>query len=191
MQKLITVVRAFIVFAILFGVVYPLFVLGVGNLIFPYQAQGSLLSYHDKVVGSELIAQEFSAHKYFHSRFSAVNYNAINSGGSNLAPSNKKLIERAANHVRHIRVENNLSTQAKLPADMVLDSASGLDPHVSLTNALLQLPRVAKHRNLPEDKIKRLIYSNVKSDFIGIWGQAGVNVLQLNLVLDQFNELKR
>lgn len=191
MQKIFIALRAFVVFAMLFGIIYPFFIMGVGNLIFPYQAQGSLLVHDNKIIGSELIAQEFLSHKYFHSRFSAVNYNAANSGGSNLAPSNKKLIERVMHNIKHTKIENGLSTKVTLPADMVLASASGLDPHISLANALLQLPRVAKHRNLPETKVKRLIYDNLKPDFIGVWGQSGVNVLQLNLALDQLDKLKR
>lgn len=187
MQKLIISVRAFIVFAILFGLIYPFFIMGVSHIIFPYQANGSLLKVNNKIIGSALIAQEFTSPKYFHSRFSFVDYNAANSGGSNLAPSNKKLIDQTKDRINHIRTENHLPKNLQLPADMLLDSYSGLDPHISLQNALLQLPRVAKYRGISEYKIKRMIYANSNSDFIGIWGEKEVvNVLTLNLALDGY-----
>jgi potassium-transporting ATPase KdpC subunit len=187
MQRLITTIRVFSGFALLFGLIYPLVILGVGNLVFPRNAQGGLIKRDGKIIGSKLIAQNFSSPKYFHSRFSAVNYNAMGSGGNNLAPSNKKLIELATNRIKQIRGVNNLADKIALPADMVLDSASGLDPHISLANALLQLPRVAKQRNLSAATIKKLIHANTQPDFVGIWGQAGVNVLRLNLALDRLN----
>ena len=185
MQKLITSLRVFIVFTVLLGLIYPLFIMGISNVIFPYQAGGSLIKRHDQVVGSTLIAQEFASHKYFQSRFSAVNYDAANSGASNLAPSSRKLIEQTEAHIKHVMVENEFSENHRLPADMVLESSSGLDPHISLANAMLQLPRVVKHRGLSTDKIRKLIYANTNPDFIGIWGKEGVNVLQLNLALDE------
>jgi potassium-transporting ATPase KdpC subunit len=186
MQKLILSFRAFIVFTVLLGLIYPLFIMGVGNLIFPYQASGSLIKQHEKIVGSTLIAQEFISPKYFQGRFSAVKYNAADSGASNLAPSSKKLIEQTEAHIKHVRLENELPENLRLPADMVLESASGLDPHISIVNAMLQLPRVASHRGLSIDKVRRLIYANTDPDFIGVWGEAGVNVLQLNLALDSY-----
>jgi len=188
MQQLITSVKVFLVFAILLGLVYPLFTMILGQIFFPYQANGSLLTFHGKIIGSSLIAQEFTSHKYFHSRFSAINYNAMNSGGSNLAISNPKLYEQTATHIKYIKFANNLPENSTLPADMVLSSASGLDPHISLANAILQLPRVAKHRHLTKENIKRLIYAHLDRDFIGIWGQKGVNVLKLNLALDKLEE---
>jgi len=188
MQKLITTTRIFLIFTIILGVAYPLLIMVLGQSIFPYQANGSLLTHHGKIIGSSLIAQEFTSHKYFHSRFSAINYNATNSGGSNLAASNAQLYTNVEKQIAHTKLENNLSADVKLPADMVLSSASGLDPHISLANAILQLPRVAKHRGLPKEMIKRLIYDYLERDFIGIWGQNAVNVLQLNLALDRLGE---
>jgi potassium-transporting ATPase KdpC subunit len=185
MQNLITTARAFLVFAILLGVIYPLFIMAIGQIAFPYQANGSLLTHNDKIVGSALIAQEFTSHKYFHSRFSAIKYDATNSGGSDLAVSNPILYTQIEKHIKHIKLENELPADTKLPADMVLNSASGLDPHISLANAMLQLPRIAKHRHLSLEIVKRLINDYTDNDFFGIWGQKGVNVLQLNLALDK------
>ena len=184
MQKLITSIRVFFGFAILLGLGYPLFIVVISNAIFPYQANGSLLEHNDKTIGSALIAQEFTSHKYFHSRFSAVNYDARNSGGSNLAASNEKLYKQTEKYINHVRIENDFKADLKIPADMVLSSASGLDPHISLANAMLQLPRIEKHRHLNKAFIKRLIYDSLDHDFIGVWGKPGVNVLKLNLALD-------
>ena len=185
MQKLMTATRVFFVFAILLGLIYPLFILAIGQTIFPDKANGSLLISNDKIVGSKLIAQEFTAHKYFHSRFSAKNYDATNSGASSLALSNANLYKQIEKRIKHILLENDLPPNTKLPADMVMSSASSLDPHISLDNALLQLPRIAKHRGLPKELVKNLINDFLDPDFIGIWGQKSVNVLQLNLKLDK------
>lgn len=185
MQKIVTSIRVFFVYAVLLGLIYPLFIMGVSQVMFPHQANGSLHKSNDKIIGSTLIAQEFTSPKYFHSRFSAINYNAASSGGSNLAPSNKKLIELTKDHITQVKLENEWPASLLLPADMTLNSASGLDPHISWTNAMLQLPRVAKARGLSEGKVKALVYANISSDFIGIWGKSAVNVLQLNLALDE------
>ncbi|CAL7960577.1 K(+) transporting P-type ATPase subunit KdpC [Gammaproteobacteria bacterium] len=184
MQKLVISLRVFITCAVLLGLIYPLFIMGIGHVIFPHKANGSLLMRNDKVIGSTLIAQEFTSPKYFHSRFSAINYNATSFGGSNLAPSSKKLIDLAKGRIQQIRLENGLAANSQLPADIVLDSASGLDPHISYANAMLQLHRIAKCRGLSEDKVKRLIRANTTHDFVGLWGREGVNVLELNLALD-------
>jgi len=190
MQKLITSFRVFIICTILFGLIYSLLMAGIGQIIFPHQANGSLLMRNDKVIGSTLIAQEFTSPKYFHSRFSAINYNAASSGGSNLAPSSKKLIDLTKDHIQQIRLENGLSTDLQLPADIALSSASGLDPQISWDNAMLQLPRVAKQRGLSEKKLKRIVRANTSHDFVGIWGQEAVNVLELNLALDELGNNK-
>ena len=187
MQKLLTSLRVFITYAVLLGLIYPLFIMGVGHVMFPHKANGSLLMRNDKVIGSTLIAQEFTSPKYFHSRFSAIDYNAASSGGSDLAPSSKKLIDLTKDHIRQIRLENGLSANLQLPADIVLNSASGLDPHISYANAMLQLHRVAKYRGLSEDRVKRLVRANTTHDFVGVWGREGVNVLELNLALDEIS----
>ena len=185
MQKIVASFRVFFIYAILLGLVYPFFIMAVGYIIFPHQANGSLIKRNGKNIGSTLIAQEFTSPGYFHSRFSSINYDAANSGGSNLAPSSKKLIAVTKEYIRKIKTENEFPSNLSLPADMVLDSASGLDPHISWTNAMFQLPRVAKYRGLSENRVKTLIYANIDSDFIGIWGKEVVNVLKLNLALDE------
>jgi K+-transporting ATPase ATPase C chain len=147
------------------------------------------LIYKDKViVGSSLIAEEFKSDKYFYSRFSAVNYNGANSGASDLAPSSKELTTNTAKNITKIRFLNGISENVPLPADMVLASGSGLDPHISIENALLQAKRVAKVRNISEQKVKNLIMQNIDNDFIGIWGKSAVNVLRLNIALDNIYE---
>jgi K+-transporting ATPase ATPase C chain len=178
------------------GLVYPLAMTGVAGLIFPRQAQGSLIERDGKVVGSELIGQVFTSDKYFHGRPSATTapdpkdatktvpapYNAANSGGSNLGPSNKALIDRVQGDIEALKKEN---PAAPVPADLVTTSASGLDPHISPEAALFQVPRIAKARNLPEDRIRQLVEDNTEGRFLGLLGEPRVNVLLLNLVLDR------
>lgn len=190
MQRLMIAIRAFFAFTVLLGLLYPLFIVVTSKIIFPYQADGSLIEASDTIIGSELIAQEFTARKYFHSRFSAVNYDAKISGASQLAVSNGKLFKILEKNIKHVRTENSIKEDIVLPADMVQISASGLDPHISLENAMLQLSRVVKHRSLSRDTIKQVIRENFAKDFIGIWGQGGINVLKLNLAMDKL-EAKR
>lgn len=160
---------------------------GLSQVIFPYQANGSLLKDHEKVVGSELIAQEFISLKYFYPRFSAVDYDAENSGGGSLAPASLDLYQKTAKRIQRVKINHSLSVSLDLPADMVLDSASGLDPQISLSNAIIQLPRVAKNRHLSKEMIKALIHDCLEPDFVKIWGRPGVNVLKLNLALDRLD----
>jgi K+-transporting ATPase ATPase C chain len=178
------------------GLVYPLVMTGAAGLIFPRQAQGSLIERDGKVVGSELIGQVFTSDKYFHGRPSATTapdpkdatktipapYNAANSGGSNLGPSNKALIDRVQRDIDALKKEN---PAAPVPADLVTTSASGLDPHISPEAALFQVPRIAKARNLPEDRIRQLVEDNAEGRFLGLLGEPRVNVLLLNLALDR------
>jgi K+-transporting ATPase ATPase C chain len=177
------------------GLVYPLVMTGIAQVIFPYQAQGSLIEKDGKVVGSELIGQVFESDKYFHGRPSATTapdpndstktvaapYNAANSGGSNLGPSNKALIDRVQGDMDKLKQGN---PSAAVPADLVTTSASGLDPHISPDAALFQVPRVAKARNLPEERVRQLVTDHTEGRLFGFLGEPRVNVLLLNVALD-------
>src|SRR5262249_7916877 len=178
------------------GVAYPFVMTGIAQVIFPNQAQGSLLERDGKVVGSTLIGQEFTSEGYFHGRPSATTapdpndsaktvpapYNAANSGGSNLGPTSKALIERLRGDIEKLKQEN---PSAQVPTDLVTTSGSGLDPHISPEAALFQVPRVAKARDLPEDRVRQLVAENTSDRLIGLLGEPRVNVLELNLALDR------
>jgi potassium-transporting ATPase KdpC subunit len=177
------------------GLVYPLAITGIAGVLFPYQAQGSLVRRGDTVVGSAIIGQHFESDRYFHGRPSATTtpdpadatksvpapYNAANSGGSNLGPSNKALIDRVQGDIAALKKEN---AAAPIPPDLVTTSASGLDPHISPEAALFQVPRVAKARNIPEDRLRQIVNEHVEARFLGLLGEPRVNVLALNLALD-------
>lgn len=178
------------------GLAYPLAMTGIAQVLFPHQAQGSLVERNGTVVGSELIGQVFESDKYFHGRPSATTapdpndstktvpapYNAANSGGSNLGPSNKALIDRVQGDMDKLKQEN---PSMPVPADLVTTSASGLDPHISPEAALFQVPRIAKARNLPEGRIRQLVADQTEGRLFGLLGEPRVNVLLLNLALDQ------
>jgi K+-transporting ATPase ATPase C chain len=178
------------------GLVYPFVMTGIAGVVFPYQAQGSLIERDGKVVGSALIGQDFTSDRYFHGRPSATvapdpndssktvpaPYNAANSGGSNLAPTNKALIERVQGDVDKLKQEN---PSAPVPIDLVTTTASGLDPDISPAAALFQVPRVAKARNMPEDRVRQLVNERIEGRTLGFLGEPRVNVLALNMALDR------
>src|SRR3981081_2516284 len=177
------------------GLAYPLAMTAIAGVLFPKQAEGSLIERDGKVVGSALIGQEFKDDKYFHGRPSATvapdpadatktvpaPYNAANSGDSNLGPTSKALNDRIKEDVDKLKVEN---PSAAVPQDLVTTSASGLDPDISPEGALFQVPRIAKARNLPEDRVRALVMENTRGRLGGLLGEPRVNVLALNLALD-------
>jgi K+-transporting ATPase ATPase C chain len=177
------------------GLAYPLAMTAIAGAIFPKQAAGSLIERDGKVVGSALIGQEFKDDKYFHGRPSATSapdpadstktvpapYNAANSGGSNLGPTSKALNDRVKEDVDKLKAENS---SGAVPIDLVTTSASGLDPDISPEGALFQVPRVAKARNMPEDRVRQLVTENTQGRLVGLLGEPRVNVLALNLALD-------
>jgi potassium-transporting ATPase KdpC subunit len=178
------------------GLLYPFLMTGIAGVIFPYQTQGSLIERDGKVIGSTLIGQEFTSDRYFHGRPSATvtpdpndssktvpaPYNAANSGGSNLGPTNKALVERVQGDVDKLKQEN---PSAPVPIDLVTTTASGLDPDISPAAALFQVPRVAKARNLPEDRVRQLVNERIEGRTLGFLGEPRVNVLALNMALDR------
>ena len=177
------------------GLAYPLAMTAIAGVIFPKQAQGSLVERDGKVVGSALIGQEFKDDKYFHGRLSATTapdpvdssktvsapYNAANSGGSNFGPTSKALADRVTADVDKLKAEN---PSQPVPADLVTTSASGLDPDISPEGALFQVPRVAKARNMSEERVRELVAQNTQGRLLGLLGEPRVNVLALNLALD-------
>jgi K+-transporting ATPase ATPase C chain len=178
------------------GLAYPLAMTGIAGVLFPYQAEGSVIEKDGKVIGSALIGQTFASDRYFHGRPSATvapdpndstktvpaPYNAANSGASNYGPTNKNLLDRVKGDVETLKTENPTSP---VPLDLVTTSGSGLDPHISPEAALFQVPRIAKARNIPEAQLRQLVTERVEGRFLGLLGEPHVNVLTLNMALDQ------
>lgn len=195
MKQLRPAIMMIVLMTALTGLAYPLAMTGVARVVFPHQSAGSLIERDSKVVGSELIGQNFTAEKYFHGRPSATTdtdpndstktvpapYNAANSGGSNNGPTSKTLIDRVKGDAATLAAQN---PAAPVPVDLVTTSASGLDPDVTPAAALFQVPRVAKARNVPEDRVRQLIAEHTKGRLLGIIGEPRVNVLALNMALD-------
>lgn len=188
MKTFKTALVATAVLTVLTGIIYPLAIWALAQTIFPAQANGSLIVASDKVVGSQLIGQNFSSARYFQSRPSAAGdkgYDAANSGGSNLAPTNKALIDAVRLRLKNF-IESNPGADAhQVPIDLVTASGSGLDPEISPAAAELQVARVAHARGLSEDQVRQLIAENTRPRSAGIFGEPGVNVLLLNLALDR------
>jgi K+-transporting ATPase ATPase C chain len=172
--------------AVLLCGIYPALVWGIAQGLFSSQANGSLVSVKGQVIGSSLLAQNFTGAGYFHPRPSAAGdgYDAVNSGGSNLGPTSQKLIDAVKERVASYRTENKLAPEVLIPADAVTTSASGLDPHISVKNAMLQASRVAKVRGIGEEELRKMIVSRTEGRDLVILGEPRVNVLMLNLDLD-------
>lgn len=184
--------RAILVFAglsVICGLIYPLGVTAVSQVLFPRQSNASIVKKGDMAVGSQLIGQLYTRPGYFHGRPSAIDppYDARNSTGSNLAPSSARLLEQVKACVEQIRREYGLPSGGPVPADLALASASGLDPHISVESALLQAPRIAEARKIPRSAVGKIIHQNTENPFLGIWGSERVNVLQLNIALEGIN----
>jgi len=181
--------RSILVFtglSIICGLIYPLTITVVSQVIFPRQSNASIIKKGDVIIGSELIGQQFNQPRCFYGRPSAIDppYDASNSSGSNLAPSSAKLLQQVKARVGQVRKENSLPSNIPIPADLVLASASGLDPHISVEAALLQVPRISRERKIPKSIIDKIVGQNTENPFWGIWGMPHVNVLQLNIALE-------
>lgn len=181
-RNLLTAFLMTIATTILLGIIYPLAVTGLAQVLFPKQANGELIEMNGKVVGSALLAQSFTGAGYFHPRPSATNYDAANSNGSQLGPTNRALIDRVKADVVALQSEN---PGTPVPIDMVTTSASGLDPDITLAAADFQTPRVAKARRMSEDAVRETVRRHTEPRQFGFFGEPRVNVLELNLALDK------
>lgn len=177
--------RFLVVSVVLLGLIYPLIVTGIGQLIFPYHANGSMVKVNGQVAGSELIAQDITSPGLFHYRPSAVNYAANDSGGSNLGPTNPALIKEVKKNIQTVERENPGIQTSAIPPDMVESSASGLDPDISIQDAMVQVPRIARATGMSQQYLISLINHYKQGRFIGIWGAPMVNVMQLNLAIEK------
>jgi K+-transporting ATPase ATPase C chain len=194
-SELLRALRITVVIFAVTGLIYPLVGTGLAQVLFHSQANGSLVTQNGQVVGSTLIGQQFTDAKYFHGRPSATTsvtdsskadpYNAQNSAGSNLAPSNKALIDRVSKDVQAVRQEDGLGQNAQVPADLVTSDFSGFDPDITEASALLQVNRVAQARGLQPDRVHQLVEDHVQGRVLFIFGEAHVNVLDVNMALDR------
>lgn len=186
-KNLITSVLMTAATTVLLGIIYPLVVTGLAQALFPDKANGQLLKVNDKLVGSRIIGQAFSGTRYFHSRLSSAGtgYDAQNSNGSQLGPTNHQLIDRVKADTASLHLEN---PTMPVPIDLVTSSASGLDPHISPAAAAFQIPRVAKARGISEEELNRLVAAHTEGRQFGFLGEPRVNVLELNLDLDAYSQ---
>jgi potassium-transporting ATPase KdpC subunit len=187
MRLVVQSVMMLMIMTVMLGFIYPLAMTGIGQIAFKEMANGSLVLKNSKPAGSMLIGQNFVSAKYFHGRPSSGNYNALLSGGSNFGPTNKKLIDRAAGLAAAVRKDNGMPDNAAVPSEMALASGSGLDPHISLGSALLQIPRIAAERNIKKDEIIRIVRSLSEKQY-WIAGYDFVNVFKLNIALDELGK---
>lgn len=186
-RQIISAAVIFVALTMITGFVYPLVMTGVSQVVFPEQANGSVLIRDGVPIGSRLIGQNFTSPGYFHSRPSAAGkdgYDGASSSGSNLGPTNQKLMDTVKDNVQKVREENDLPARAAVPSDLVLASGSGLDPHITPDAAYAQVERVAKERGLSPDVVRQLVGQHVEGKQWGIFGEPRVNVLELNLALD-------
>lgn len=191
MKNLVTAILMTLVTTVLLGLIYPLVVTGIAQVLFPEKANGQLIVKDGQVIGSHLIGQPFSSPGYFRSRPSAAGaagYDAGASSGSNLGPTSKKLIDRVKAEVEKLQAEN---PGKPIPVDLVTTSASGLDPHISPAAAEFQVPRVARERGMSEDEVRQLVQAHTQSRQFGFLGEPSVNVLELNLALDARSPMKK
>jgi potassium-transporting ATPase KdpC subunit len=190
-MRFMVAVKVTIVLTVLTGVIYPLAMVGVAHVLFPAQAEGSLIYRNGAAVGSSLIGQNFKSPGYFHSRPSAAGnngYDPTSSSGSNLGPTNKSLIESVKGRLKSVLEENPGTQPSQVPVDMVTASGSGLDPEISPAAAELQVARIAKARGVSQDAVRALVNANTRGRLGGVLGEPGVNVLELNLALDQLRD---
>ena len=194
MRTLITAIAMTLALTLLTGIIYPLAIYVIAQAVFPWQANGSLIVRDGHVAGSKLIGQNFTQARYFHPRPSAAGdkgYDASNSSGSNLGPTNSKLVEGAKGNLSKVLEENPGTAARQVPIDMITASGSGLDPEISLADARLQAARVAKSRGLSDEAVESLIREHTRGRSVGIFGEPGVNVLELNLALDHLGQETR
>jgi potassium-transporting ATPase KdpC subunit len=187
-EYLVSCLLIFVVFAVATGIAYPLFITGVAQVAFKARADGSLVKDRGRTVGSKLIGQDFRDARYFHGRPSAAGakgYDATASGASNLGPTNPDLLRNVAARAAAVRQENGLAPGAPVPADLVESSGSGLDPEICPQSARIQVRRIARVRKLPERAILKLVQGHTRQRQLGVLGEPGVNVLELNLALDR------
>ncbi|MDD5361463.1 MAG: potassium-transporting ATPase subunit KdpC [Ignavibacteria bacterium] len=188
MKTIITTIKVLLIMTVLTGIIYPLIIFGAGSVFFPSKANGSLIEANGNTAGSELIAQKFESEKYFQPRPSAVDFQPLPSGASNLGPTSGKLKAISDSLRLAYILKNNLSEDAKVPSDAVYSSGSGLDPHISYENAVLQSERISKARNFNEEKkqqLRKLIDRTLENPQFGFLGEPRINVLNLNIELDK------